>query len=102
MKKFEIGETYFQLGYYDLEGKLPSIKTLVFIGMDVFNEEAVETWCFQWASSVAEFGLYPEVEKGSNVAVELVTEETIHAVFTKDELIYRLEQGLEAWASEGP
>jgi hypothetical protein len=55
--RFVIGEVYFCITYAEPGRKYPLITSFVYVGKNLSDEDAEDTWYFQFADSYAKHGL---------------------------------------------
>lgn len=51
-----VEQTYFLLGYYDRELRIPFIQTYIYLGMNIFGKSDENFWFFQEAGSFVSSG----------------------------------------------
>jgi hypothetical protein len=54
--RFAVGEVYFRVTYPGPSLNYPLVESFVFVGRNLSEEDAEDTWYFQFADSFAEFG----------------------------------------------
>lgn len=53
---FVLGEVYFRVTYPDPQMRYPTVESFVFLGKNLSDEDAGETWYFQPASDFGRYG----------------------------------------------
>ena len=72
MNKYITKEVYFRLSYDDSKLLYPSVKSFIYIGVNLSDEDDQETWYFQYADDYARYGSFLE-SKHSNCKVHCLT-----------------------------
>lgn len=65
----EYGSTYYQITYADVDLTMPGIQPMVYVGLNIFDDENEDTYYFQDTVSVIRFGLLEEAEETSEIRV---------------------------------
>ena len=67
------GERYFLMLYYDRDLKIPNIRTVIFIGKNVYggtNDSVLDEWYFQDPRTYLEFGSFMTLTKSKKEKVK--------------------------------
>lgn len=83
--EYEIGHLYFFVSYDDELLRVPSIVSVVFIGMNL-EKEKDKTWYFQDAISYETYGIYTDITGPSNNVkeIEIHTFSASGVIYVKD------------------
>jgi len=65
----EYGYTYYRITYADANQTMPGIEPMVYVGLNIFNDEKEDTYYFQDAVSVVRYGLLDEAEETGDIKV---------------------------------
>jgi hypothetical protein len=94
MKKFNRGEVYFLLTFYDEDFKFPNIETLVYLGepSDIGAEPSAGRWYFQTAEAAHRDGPIVHIGEGTPDSIVAIGEESADDLLTREELVDRLQR----------
>lgn len=80
-------EQYFLVTFFDRRLKLPRIRTVVYIGKNIFKEEVKDKWYFQDAELYLSEGIPKELSDAEDLGVLALGEDALPLVETLDSLI---------------
>ncbi len=89
--QFVVGEVYFRVTYPGAPLKYPAIESLVYVGMNLSDEDTEDTWYFQFADSYAKHGSILEQGGGGDRRVVCVTKDDLGEIFDNHQLLEKLE-----------
>ena len=92
--RFSDGEVYYRVKYFDGERKYPLIDTFVYVGKNLSDDDAEDTWYFQYSESFANDGRI-ETPGGGERLVHCATATDVSDFLDADSLFDRLRDALE-------
>lgn len=88
-----IGKCYFLLSFYDKALKMPKIRTVIYVGKNVFEEKEEENeWYFQDAGSYLEHGSFLKIPKMEKRDVFILDKDSFSLIYDLGELISDLKE----------
>jgi hypothetical protein len=87
--EFREGEVYYRLTFSDAGLLYPKVETFVFVGKNLSDEDAEDTWYFQFADSYGRVGSIVE-NKGGDRRTSLATNRDLVDMLDLDGLMVEL------------
>jgi hypothetical protein len=98
--QYIVGEVYFRITYPGPSLNYPMIESFVFVGKNLSDEDAEETWYFQFADSYAKFGSILANSEGDR-RVACVTQTELQEMFNEEQLLENLRVARQRRSSKG-
>jgi hypothetical protein len=98
---YVVGQVYFEVKYSERCRKYPLIETFVFLGKNLSDEDAEETWYFQYAQSFAKDGSVLTGSEGDR-RVACLTKKDLVEMFTEEQLFEKLKAARQRRSEETP
>lgn len=89
------GQSYFMLSYFDRALRLPNIFTCVYVGKNLFDEDASAektSYYFQSAESFVRKGLFRASASQSLEGITVVPSDSLHMIYDWDGLARELSE----------
>jgi hypothetical protein len=93
--QYIVGEMYFRITYPGRSMNYPNIQSFVFVGKNLSDEDAEDTWYFQFADSYAKFGSFLESQVSELPVACLTKDKLEHDMLDEDELLDALKSARE-------
>lgn len=84
------GEVYFRITYPDSGLMYPKIESLVFLGLNLADDDSQNSWYFQFADSFARDGPVGKGTRGEYRRVAIVTESDLAEMLSLDDAVNEL------------
>jgi hypothetical protein len=95
------GDVYFRVTFPDAAQRIPQIQSFVYVGKNLSDEDAEDTWYFQFADSYAKHGSVVTSSKGAqDRRVSLATKKDLADMLDTEGVIEALRAALQKRETE--
>ncbi len=87
-----IEQCYFMKSFYDQNLKIPKIRTVIYIGKNIFEKRETDEWYFQDAGSFMDHGNFLNMSKGKERDIFVLDKDALSLVYDLEGLISDLTE----------
>ena len=91
-ESLEFGKTYFFVGYFDYNLRVPNIETLIFVGLNLDGVKKNNQYFFQDPSSFLKKGFYKDIENNDEYDVEVWEDDMLESLYSLEDLVNELNE----------